>query len=124
MPLHFDFIVSNSDGNPVDFALLLQFQTNLGLLEYPFSGSTSGEFGENTSANFLGSVMVESYSIDLTVTDPNVGANGTTMSVDVPAGRSLDLNLGTSNGSPEPSTLALVGSAIAGLMFWRKRKKA
>jgi MYXO-CTERM domain-containing protein len=65
------------------------------------------------------------YSIELDIDASSVGA-GSEIIANIPAGTSLDVEARDIRitASPEPGTMSLAASALAGLLWWRRRRKA
>ncbi len=120
-PVRYDFVVTQTDSDLISWTLNLTFQTSLGTLPEDFNGTTSGgTISGSPTVTIPSNITVSSYSFNFVVADDSATV-GNNLTVNIPAGQSLDV--GGSAISPEPATLSLVGSALAGLMWWRRRKK-
>ncbi len=126
LPYRYDFIIGNSNGDTLEYILNTDIYTTGKTLDFQVVQTTSGSgtVSANTGLVIPSNVTITGYYFDIDLSDMNSSPNQT-LSLNVPAGQSVDLGgASTTSTTPEPATISLVGSAIAGLMFWRKRKKA
>ncbi len=123
-PLHYDVVVTDTDSDTLTYSLTLSFLTGVGTVPLaPITGTIpagGGTLSGSPAPTLPPTPAVSGYSVDFVVSDSEAPADAT-LSVNVPAGQSIDVG---AIGAPEPATFPLVASAIAGLMWWRRRKKA
>ena len=129
-PIRYDVLFTDTDlTDTLTYTLNLVFTTTGGPVGVPpITGNITlvngmGSLSNSTSFTIPSAFSVTQYAVSFSVTDSTEGANGT-LSVNIPQGASIDLGGTALSGTPEPATFSLVGSAIAGLLFLRRRRKA
>jgi PEP-CTERM motif len=125
IPIDYDFSVSLSSGG-VGSGLTWSLTLDLnGTPTFTTTGNaiTSSPLMGILDTTNLPTALVTSYSIIFTVNDPDL-LNGQTLTVNIPADSSIDINANAVGVAPEPGTFALLGFALAALgslAWWRRR---